>query len=313
MQPSIAPRTTPAGRDRRHRPVWWRDERLQYVLMFAPALLLLIGILYPFGLGVLKSFTNERLYLPTVDFVGLRNYVDLFSDPTFRGSLARTIGFVLGVLAVQLPLGVALALLLDATSPFRTFFRNTLVLPLLIPPIVAGLMWKTMMQPASGVLNWFLRSFGLEPLPWLSHPSTALASIVLIETWVFIPFVTLILLAGLQAIPDDVLEAVRVDGASEVQAFWFVKLPWLVPYALLVMLFRIPDALKAFDIIYPATRGGPVDATRLMHVMAYQEAFRWSNIGTAMAILFVLWLIAYVVSMNVMRLWRQRSGAVHGA
>jgi len=292
--------------------VRWRDERLHYVLMFTPALLLLIGILYPFSLGVIKSLTNEKLYLPTMDFVGLRNYVDLFGEAAFRQGLMRTIGFVLAVLAVQLPLGVAIALLLDAPSPLRTFLRSTLVLPLLIPPIVAGLMWKTMMQPASGVLNWLLQSVGIAGLPWLSHPSTALASIVLIDTWVFIPFVVLILLAGLQSVPEDVVEAVRVDGANEFQAFLHVKLPWLAPYALLVMLFRIPDALKAFDIIYPATRGGPLDATRLLHVMAYQEAFRWSNMGTAMAILFVLWSISYVVSMNVMRLWRLRSGAIQG-
>ena len=299
------------ARNRPHTP-WWRNERTQYVLMFAPALLLLIGVLYPFLTGVLRSLTNEKLYVAEIEFVWFRNYLDLIKDAAFRESLARTIGFVLAVLAVQLPLGVGLALLLDVESPLRTFFRSALVLPLLIPPIVAGLMWKTMMQPASGVLNWLLGVVGVDALPWLSDPTTALASIVLIETWVFIPFVTLILLAGLQSIPGDVVEAVRVDGASEFQAFVYVKLPWLAPYALLVMLFRIPDALKAFDIIYPATRGGPLDATRLLHVMAYQEAFRWSNMGTAMAILFVLWLIAYVVSSNVMRAWQRRSGMVQG-
>lgn len=299
-------------RTRSRRRTSGRNDGLQYALMIAPALLLLIGVLYPFSVGVFKSLTNETLYRPSTEFVWLRNYFDLFRDPAFRGGVFRTVGFVGAVLAVQLPLGIAIALLLDVKTPFRPFLRNTLVLPLLIPPVVAGLMWKTMMQPSSGVLNWLLTSVGLDALPWLSHPSTALASVVLIETWVFIPFVTLILLAGLQAIPDDVIEAVRVDGASEAQAFWHVKLPWLTPYILLVLLFRVPDALKAFDIIYPATRGGPVDATRLMHIMAYQEAFRWSNMGTAMAILFVLWLIAYVSSYYLMKAWRYRSGAVHG-
>lgn len=297
-----------AGRRR----TWWRDERLHYVLMFTPALLLLIGILYPFSLGVYKSLTNEKLYLSSIQFVGFRNYVDLFSEAAFRESLLRTLGYVAAVLLVQLPLGIGIALLLDVKSPLRSFLRSTLVLPLLIPPIVAGLMWKTMMQPASGVLNWFIRSLGGQGIDWLSHPSSALMSVVLIDTWVFIPFVVLILLAGLQSVPEEVVEAVRVDGANELQAFLHVKLPWLLPYALLVMLFRIPDALKAFDIIYPATRGGPLDSTRLLHVMAYQEAFRWSNIGTAMAVLFVLWFISYVVSMNVMRLWRRRSGMIQG-
>ena len=289
-----------------------RSESATYLLMIAPALLLLIGVMVPFGLGVYQSLTDQKLYVAQVRFVGLRNYFDLFSDAQFRAGVGRTLTFVVAVVAVQLPLGTAIALLLDVTSPLRTFFRNALVLPLLIPPIVAGLMWKTMMQPAGGVLNWFLTSLGLEPWSWLSAPGTALASIVVIETWVAIPFVTLILLAGIQSIPEDVVEAVRVDGANELQAFLHVKLPWLAPYALLVLLFRVPDALKAFDIIYPATRGGPLDATRLLHVMAYQEAFRWSNMGTAMAILITLWAIAYVVSQWVMRIWQSRSGSVQG-
>lgn len=286
-------------------------DNVHYALMITPAMLLLVGVLYPFVSGVLTSLTDNTLYRPTVNFIGLRNYVDLFSDPSFRAGLQRTVGFVLAVLAVQLPLGIAVALLLDVPTPFRRFFRSTLVLPLLIPPVVAGLMWKTMMQPTSGVLNWLLGFLGIDSFTWLAHPSTALASIVLIETWVFLPFVTLILLAGLQAIPTEVVEASRVDGATNLQSFWHIKIPWLLPYVFLVLLFRIPDALKAFDIIYPATRGGPVDATRLLHVMAYQEAFRWSNLATAMAILFVLWFLAYASAMVVFGAWERRSGMNH--
>lgn len=292
---------------------WWRQERVQYALMFLPALLMLIGILYPFALGVISSFTNQKLYMPTFSFVGFQNYADLFSDALFRKSLFSTLGFVVAAITIQVPLAILVALLLDTKTPFRGFFRNTLVLPLLIPPIVAGLMWKTMMQPSAGVLNWMLQTIGLPALPWLSQPNTALASIVVIDTWVFLPFVTLILLAGLQAIPTDIMEAARVDGASEAQAFLRIKLPWLIPYILLAMLFRVPDALKTFDIIYPTTRGGPVDATRLLHVMGYQEAFQWSNISVSMAILFVLWLISYGVSGGLLVLWRNRSKVTQDA
>lgn len=304
---ALATRAPPARRR------WWRGERAQYVLMFLPALLMLIGILYPFGLGVITSFTNQKLYVPETSFVGIKNYVDLFSDSLFRKSLFSTLGFVVAAITIQIPLGILVALLLDTNTPFRGFFRNTLVLPLLIPPIVAGLMWKTMMQPSAGVLNWMFQMVGLPALPWLSQPDTALASIVVIDTWVFLPFVTLILLAGLQAIPMDIMEAARVDGASEAQAFIRIKLPWLIPYILLAMLFRVPDALKTFDIIYPTTRGGPVDATRLLHVMGYQEAFQWSNISVSMTILFVLWLISYGVSGLLLVLWRNRSKVTQDA
>ena len=290
-----------------------RSERVHYYLMFLPALALLMGVLYPFLLGVFQSFTNQKLYLPTTSFIGLGNYIDLFTDNLFQQSVLQTLLYVALVVALQVPLGIAVAVLLDIETPFRALARNTLVLPLLIPPIVAGLMWKTMMQPAGGVLNWFLQSVGLPAAPWLTDPSTALVSVVLIDTWVFMPFVALILLAGLQSVPTDITEAARVDGATGWQTFWHLKLPLLTPYILLVMLFRVADAIKTFELIYPTTRGGPLDATRVMHVLAYQEAFRWSSLGRAMAILFVLWLLSYILSTILMRLWRKRSEAIQGA
>ncbi len=290
-----------------------RSERVHYYLMFLPALLLLMGVLYPFLLGVFQSFTNLKLYLPTTSFVGLQNYLDLFADGLFQQSILQTLLYAVLVIALQIPLGIAVALLLDIQTPFRALARNTLVLPLLIPPVVAGLMWKTMMQPAGGVLNWLLKTIGLPALPWLTEPATALMSVVLIDTWVFMPFVALILLAGLQSIPSDMMEAAKVDGATEWQAFWYLKLPWLTPYILLVMLFRVADAIKTFELIYPTTRGGPLDATRVLHVLGYQEAFRWSSVGRAMAIIFVLWLLSYTISTILMRLWRKRSEVIQGA
>jgi multiple sugar transport system permease protein len=256
--------------------------------MFLPALLLLIGVMVPFLMGVATSLTNQKLYLPQVDFIGFGNYTNLFSDRVFQESIVNTLKYVILVLAIQIPLGIAVAVLLDVATPLRSLFRSALVLPLLIPPIVAALMWKTMMQPTQGIL------------------------IVVIDTWVYMPFAALILLAGLQSVPVDMLEAARVDGASDWQIFRRMKLPWLTPYILLVMLFRTADAIKTFEMIYPTTRGGPLNATRVLHVMAYEEAFRWTNMGRAMAIVFVLWLMSYIVSNVLMRQWTRRSRDVQG-
>lgn len=290
----------------------WQSDRLHYYLMFFPALLLLVGIMYPFSLGVYTSLTNEKLYLPTAEFVGLDNYRYWFSDRVFIDSLQNTVFYVATVLALQIPLGILVAIILDIATPLRSLFRSALVLPLLIPPIVAGLMWKTLMQPTSGVLNWLGTSLHLGTFSWLSSPDTALISIVVIDTWIYMPFAALILLAGLQAIPPDLVEAIRVDGGSDWAIFRYLQLPWLTPYILLVMLFRAADAIKTFEIIYPTTRGGPLNATRLLHVLAYEEAFRWSNIGRAMAVVFVLWLLSYVVSTTLFRLWQKRSEAIQG-
>jgi multiple sugar transport system permease protein len=290
----------------------WRNERLHYYLMFLPALLLLLGVLYPFGLGVYTSMTNEKLYLPTSDFIGTDNYEFWASNRVFQESIKNTSIYVIAVLAIQIPLGILVALLLDVATPLRTLFRSALVLPLLIPPIVAGLMWKTMMQPTSGVLNWLLETVHLPAFSWLSDPDTALISVVLVDTWVYMPFAALILLAGLQSIPVDMIEAAKVDGASEWNIFRLITLPWLTPYILLVMLFRAADAIKTFEIIYPTTRGGPLNATRVLHILAYEEAFRWSSTGRAMAVVFVLWFLSYVVSTLLFRLWQNRSEAIQG-
>jgi multiple sugar transport system permease protein len=247
--------------------------------------------------------------LPEAEFVGLGNFRTLLETPLFWTAVANTLVYTLLAVLIQLPLGLAIALLLDIPSRLRTFFRTTLVLPLLIPPVVAGLMWKTMMQPQSGVLNWLLGKVGLPPQLWLSDPNTAMFSVVLIDSWLFTPLAAIILLAGMQSVPDDVLEAARIDGASAWQVLRDIQLPWLVPHLVLVALFRVADSLKAMEIIYATTRGGPLDATRTLHILAYEEAYRWSNLGTAMAIVLVLWLICYLFSGALLGLWQRQEAA----
>jgi multiple sugar transport system permease protein len=279
--------------------------------MLAPALVLLMASLYPFLTGLYTGLTNRKLYLPTAKFIGLGNFEMLATTPLFWTAVSNTMVYTTLVLVIQLPLGLGIALLLDVPSSLRAFFRTTIVLPLLIPPVVAGLMWKTMMQPQSGVLNWLLNQIGLPAQSWLTDPATALISVVLIDTWVFTPLSVVILLAGLQSVPSEFEEAARVDGANAWQVFWHVKLPWLLPYIVLTALFRIADSLKSLEIIYATTRGGPLNATRTLHIMAYEEAYRWSNLGRAMAIVFVLWLISYLVSGLLLGIWQHQEKQRH--
>lgn len=273
--------------------------------MFLPALLLIIGVMVPFFYGVYNSFTDTKLYMPETHFIGLQNYIDLFTDRIFLNALFITVGYAMMVILIQIPLGLLVAQLLDITTPFRGIFRSVLVMPMLIPPVVAGLMWKTMMNPVSGVLNWLITSLGLPAFSWLSDTKTALFSILVIDTWLSIPFVALILLAGLQSVPIEINEAAKVDGANAWQIFRYIQVPNIGPFILLVIMFRFSDSLKAFDLIYSTTRGGPINATRVMNVMAYEEVFRWSNLGKSMAIIFILWLISYVVSSILSKKWQQ--------
>lgn len=309
LPPALSPGTSPIPRARAGKGAQHRARRA-YTLMLLPALLLLIGIMIPFADGVWTSLTDEKSYTGSPDFVGLANYIELFTDPGYLRSLGRTVFYAAAVLAVQLPLSVGVALLLARSSLGSWFGRRVLVLPLLIPPIVAGLMWKTMMQPSSGVLNWMLGLVGVEPLPWLTDTGSALVSVMLIDTWIFTPFSALIILAGLQSLPPELVEAAKVDGASPWRLFRHISLPWIAPYIVLVSIFRVADSLKQFDLIWPVTRGGPLDATRLMHVLGYEEAFRFSSPAMGMTIIFVLWIIVYAVSYVLLRLWRRTINAV---
>jgi multiple sugar transport system permease protein len=284
---------------------------MTYLAMLAPALLLLLASLYPFLTGLYTALTNRKLYLPDAEFTGLANFQTLAATPLFWTALTNTFVYTALAVLIQLPLGMAIALLFDIPSRLQSFMRTALVLPLLIPPVVAGLMWKTMMQPQSGILNWLLTRVGLPPQLWLTDPSTAMLSVVLIDTWLFTPLATIILLAGLQSVPEDTIEAARMDGANAWQVFRDIRLPWLVPHIVLVALFRVADSLKAMDIIYATTRGGPLDATRTLHIMAYEEAYRWSNLGMAMAIVFVLWLICYLFSGALLGIWQRQERTAH--
>jgi len=156
-------------------------------------------------------------------------------------------------------------------------------------------------------LNWVLNSIGLPSFNWLSDIDTALVSVVLIDTWVFTPFAALIFLAGFQSIPNDLTEAAQIDGASSSLIFRAIQLPWLFPFIILVTLFRVSDSIKSFELFYATTRGGPLNATRTLHLTAYEEAFRWTNVGRAMAIVFFLWIISYFLSIFIMSKWKRKS------
>lgn len=279
------------------------------VLMFLfPVLLFLLAIFIPFINGIWTSMTDAKLYQSTVNFIGLGNYIELFRDPSFLQSVLVTLKFSVLALLIQVPLGLAVAFLLDIPTRLQRVWRVILVIPLLVPPVVAGLMWKTMMHPISGVLNWLLELVGIEGLTWLSSTKTALLSVVLIDTWIYMPFAALILLSGLQAVPVELLEAAKMDGATGFDLFLYLYLPWLSPYLLLVLMFRVADSLKVFDIIYQTSRGGPLNATRVLNIKAYEEAIRWSNTGRAMAIIMVLWIIIFLISSCLVRMWNKSMG-----
>ena len=277
---------------------------LPYYLSF-PALFALIGILYPFVLGVYYTFTNYVLTAPNdISFIGFSNYIEIFSNPEFWRSFEITIIYAFSVVAIELCIGLGVAMMLNHLFPGVHILRSLLIVPMMVPPIVSGLMWKVILLPTNqGVLNYLLSFIGIAPIAWLGHSSTALISLIIIDVWIFSPFAIMILLAGLQSLPREPFEAALVDGASELFIFRRLTLPMLTPCIILITLFRLVDSLKIFDTIYATTKGGPAGATNTLHILSYYEAIRWFNMSHGMVYLFVLWFLCFVFCRLLTRFW----------
>jgi len=290
---------------RRH----WRQEKFLPYLLLAPALVLLAGMIYPFALGFYYSFTSYWLQYPKrFRFVWFDNYVSLVTEPLFLSSLEFTLGFTLAAVVIQVGLGLAIALFLHGRIPGRGAIRALMLLPLMMPPVITALMWKIMMASTNaGILNHMLSFVGVGPINWFGSTEGAVASILIIDTWGNLPFVALILLGGLQALPNEPYEAARVDGAGAFAVLRYVTLPLLSPFIVLVVLFRTMDSLRIFDVIYATTLGGPNDATTNLHIMAYQYSFQWFQMGKGMAQAIVLLLLVVICSYLLMRLWNRAS------
>ena len=291
----------------RRRPRRWRRETFLPYLLMAPALVLLVGMVYPFGLGLYYSMTNYWLQYPKrFHFIWFDNYVNLTSDPRFARALEFTIGFTLVAVVVQVGLGLAVALFLHARIPGRSVMRALMLMPLMIPPVITALMWKIMMASTNaGILNYMLSFLGVDPVNWFGSTQGAVVSILIIDTWGNLPFVSLILLGALQALPTEPYEAARVDGASPAAMLRYITLPLLSPFIVLAVTFRTMDSLRIFDVIYATTMGGPDDATTNLQIMAYQYAFQWYQMGKGMAQTLVLLVLVVIVSALLMRLWNR--------
>ncbi len=285
--------------------------RMRPYLIALPALLVLIGILYPFVTGVAYSFTAYAFTRPNTAFVGLRQYQRMVEDSDFWYSTFVTLAYAFSATGVQLLLGLVIATLLNRDSRLAKILQTTLIFPMMIAPVISTLIWKMMMQPSVGILNPILNSIGLPSLQWAAVPQTALFSVVLIDVWMFTPFAALILLAGLRSFPQSPFEAARVDGAS----FWFtfrnLTLPMLTPFILIVIIFRFMDSLKMFDIIFAMTEGGPGNTLMTYQLTAYRTSIQFQRLAQGLPYAIVLYLVIYFVSQYLVKWWgrAQRSAA----
>jgi multiple sugar transport system permease protein len=268
-----------------------------------PALLILVALsIYPMIYSVKVSITDSAGALT------LANFTRLFQDGLFGAAAVQTIVLTLVALVIEFVLGMALSVLIDSLARGRALFRSGLLVPMLLPPVVAAVAWRLIYNPQFGVLNGTLRQMGLNTahLTWTSGETSALLSVILVDVWEWTPFLFLLLSAGLQAIPPEPVEAARIDGAGAWRIFWDVRLPLLKPTVLLALLLRAMDLVRIFDQIFILTQGGPGTATETVSLYIYRTAFRFSNFGYAAAMSFVLLAATMFFSRGLMRLMRTK-------
>jgi len=278
-----------------------RFGRLPYILTLPVTITLFALVIYPLIYAVFISLHSTAAGLQEAHFVGLRNFVDIFSSPIFWNAVKNTAIFTAGTVGLTFSLGFLIALLLSSITRGINIYRIIFILPLGVSPVVAGLTWGMMLNPLFGVVNFFLQFLGIRGLGWATDIKLALPTVIMIDAWQWTPFMTLILYAGLQMLPKECFEAAVIDGTSLWQKFIYITLPLLRPIIVIALIFRLMDAFKSFDIIYVVTKGGPGHATETMIVRAYLESLKYHKLEYGAVIGLIMLFITIFVSQRAVK------------
>ncbi|MEM8539678.1 MAG: sugar ABC transporter permease [Pseudomonadota bacterium] len=263
-----------------------RLNRLTPYMFLAPAILLLgIALLYPIGYMIYASFLDwvPSQRIGEAEFIGFRNYTNLWVNEAFRESFGVTLKFAAVALTLEMFIGVGLALLLDRNIRGMSALRTIFILPMMIAPIVVGLMWRYMYHPTVGIFNRTLKDWGFEPIPWLSDGTWSFAAVIIADVWQWTPFIFILSLAALQSLPQSALEAAEIDGATDWQKVLFIKLPLMMPVLIVAALLRLIDAFKVLEVILVMTNGGPGLSTEILSLRIYRTAQEFQKLGEAAA------------------------------
>jgi trehalose/maltose transport system permease protein len=282
-------------RRRRRTKLQRRQTRIAWLLLLPSLAIVGLVAMYPLGKTVYESFTNQEfLALTPTKWIGLANYTQLIHDTVFRGAIWETIKFTLITVSFEFALGLAIALVVNSRFRGRGVMRAVMLVPWAIPTVVAAQMWKWMLDDTYGVINDVGMRLHLisHPHAWIADPSTSLASVCAVDIWKTTPFVALLLLAGLQVIPQDLYEAAEVDGANMLQQFWRITLPLLRPAILVTLIFRTLDALRVFDVFYVFFGNRP--DTQTMAILDQFTIVSAGHVGYGAAMSVAIFLIIAV-------------------
>jgi multiple sugar transport system permease protein len=292
-----------------------QNKRVFPWLLIAPSIIVLAGIgIYPFLYALYIAAHNivlSKPYLPRI-FVGLYQYQSLIQDPNFWQSVKLTAIFTVEAVFIEFWLGLGLALLFRRHILGASIFRLLILLPMIIPPLVVGLIWRYMFFPGAGLVTYYIGGtanalFGVESLPFLADPRWALQTIIFVDVWEWTPFMFLILTAGLASIPRQPYEAAEIDGASSWRVFWTITMPLLRPAILIAVVIRTMDAFRVFELIRVMTQGGPGNSTTTLNIMLTKTGLEFFDASRAAALSLLMMMVIIVFSFIFIRVFRSNT------
>lgn len=282
----------------------WSDNHLGLIFIIPAMVLLGLLIVYPLIFNINMSLHKvNMLNFKSSDweFVGFKNYIDVFKDRTVLMSLFRTFVFMIITVVGQVILGMIGALTLNTKIKAKGFFTVSVLMPMMMTPIAVGLFWRILFNRQWGLINYFISVLGGEPVPWLYESTTAFIAVCFVQIWWGVSFVILVLLGGLSSLPIEQFEAAEIDGASKWQSFIHITLPGMKSVLNTVIMLRAIDAFREFDLIYTLTQGGPGDSTRVFSLQLYLTSFESHNFSVGAAEAMILTVITLVLASGLIK------------
>jgi len=282
-----------------------RIKFLPYYLMIVPALVVVgMFFIYPLGQVLYLSFFS---YSPIFGkkFLGFTAYYRVLSDEVFIATVLRSLVYVIAVVGANLIIGMGYALLTYKAAKGIKILRTILIMPMLFIPAAAAVTWNLLYEVEIGLINHFLTSIGLKPMMWLASAKTAFLAVIITDIWAWTPWTYLVLLAGLESLPSEPMEAAEVDGATSVQRIWYLVLPMLKPVISIAIVIKSLDAFRTFVYMWIMTRGGPGESTHVLSTLIFSRAFRHFEYGMGSTMAVITLLIAFAMSAALMRVFKE--------
>jgi len=287
------------------------NRRWSIIFLLPSVLFLIVAYVYPMLYSFFMSFFSYSMLIPGAEpvFTGISNYLSIFNNLAFLNSIRITFIFSVSAMFFQFIIGLFLALVMSANLRITGMFRVLMLVPMMITPVVVGILWRNLYNSSYGAINFFISFLGIPPQTWLGSATQALPAVIVVEIWQQLPVFAFILAAGIASIPTELNKAALVDGCGRMRIFRHITLPLLKPAIIVAFLLRIIDTLRIYDIVYMMTQGGPGTATKFLSLYIYERGLKFFDIGAAAAQSWFFLIIVLLIEIYFIRLILRRGTA----